>query len=162
MRLVGIGVGVLLLGLGCMGEDAAEQGLAPTGSASPVLDLRAVAGRWEARSEQGGQAVILVPCAGENPFVEVRTDGEGGWELLASRDDGLQILPVTTVEPTEGGVRIGVDGAGPVTVTWVEPERTATFAPLFGEQRFVAPAHRAELPRVTQPASECPVPQEEP
>ena len=84
--------------------------------------------------------MIFTPCDRENHFLEIRSDGEGGWEVLAGVGGELRILGVRAVEPTADGVRIAVDEGDPLTITWVEPERTATITPLFPDDRLCPPA----------------------
>lgn len=156
MRQLPMGVGVVLLfGLACMGAEPTE-GLAPSVREVPpaTVGLDPFVGRWEALTEQDGQTVIFTPCDRENHFVEIRSDAEGGWEVLAGVGGELRILGVRTVEATADGVRIGVDEGEPLTITWIEPDRIATVTPLFAADRFVAPRHRAEFPLVAQ--ADCP------
>lgn len=168
MRSLGIGIGVFLLGLGCsVGPLDDEQGLAPTAHAPPpAFALGDWAGRWEAVTERDGALVISTPCDGESPFVEIRTDGEGGWELLAG-GDGLQVSSVTSVEPTPTGIRLVLAGEAPVEAQRLpaeapETDGLATFTPLFGTERFASPARRGTLPKETQPAAACAGEREEP
>jgi hypothetical protein len=155
MRLSRVGAAFLVVGLGCMGGDPSD-GLAPNiREVAPVESgLDAWAGRWEALTDVDGQTVIFTPCDRENHFVEVRSDGEGGWEILAGMGGELRVMAVTSVEAEAGGVRVLVEDGEPMTLTWVEPDRTATVAPLFAGERFVSPKVRGEVPAVAQ--QDCP------
>jgi hypothetical protein len=131
---------LLALALAC-GADT-EQHLVPSGGqVAPVeVGVDPYAGRWPAVRQGGegeGDAVwgLAAPC-GDQRFVQVRSDGIGGWELLFGAADELRIVAVRSAEPTDGGARFEVApdpldrgaAAAPVELTWVEPGRIARFS----------------------------------
>lgn len=138
--------------------DGGPSGLSPALTELPPAksELTSLQGRWEAVTLAEGSAVR---CEGETAFVELRGDGEGGWELLAQLGPDLAILPVLGVERSEGGLSLQLAAVVPgepdqaLQITWLEPGRLATFQPLLGDRPFVAPSQAA-----TVPVSPCPVP----
>lgn len=121
---------------------APPEGLVPTGDLAPArIGLEPYAGRWVALLEREGEAPVLAAsCAPGWRFVEIRSDGIGGWELILGTPDEIRVLAATSSEALPDGLRIEA-GEESVALTWEEPERIASFSAIPGA-RFVAPSAR--------------------
>lgn len=116
--------------------------------------LEALKGRWDPVVIKETGPVRETGCPGPESFVELRGDGDGGWEMVAQISGELQILPVISAKQGPGGLSLELGAPTPdqpatsASLTWVEEGRLATFgAPLQG-QTYVAPSKRESVPEI--------------
>lgn len=149
--------GAALAALACGSGPGLEPVEVPDPVPSPAVadSLAALEGRWIAVEDHGAGPVL--PCTPHPPFVEIRSDGTGAFELVAGTSDGLVILTISGATATPEGLALTTEG-GPgdpaqVHLVWTEPKAYARFGdlPALAGATFAAPSAAGAVP-----AGACP------